>query len=698
MPNPEINVKIGAETDFASFARAQKEIDDQLKVQRQQAASSLGLQENDPFLQRAQQAWIRAQRERVTEAQRTATEQIKIEQKLADEKAKLRRQEDEDIAKHNRLRSQRNIEWEQDEERMHISRQDRLRSLLGRTVRDVAGTVGGYQYYRGLRAIQGGSNFGSALAGGEEGSLAGGALGGIATGGIMLGLSVAAAGLSAAFNMLKQTGMEVAGALAQIAGAKGLQGLLVGAASQEHAAGLLAANSNMSRSQAVTLMRSMSKRSEFGDDEVGQLLTAVLEKGGGQALNRLSVNGQPTKTSDFLTQMASITTGGVGAVGAAFGDLSKMFPDESSGQLRDKMMQLWALGKETGMQYAENPDMLDRLKAAGEQFGTGFTGQAALAAKLSQAMGGKSRQAVTQLIKLEEASGGNLASSILASGGVGGTPQAALFQQFGQENPGIKASQAAIDQWIRKIEQATDAADQVAQALDKVQGGVDYQLKNAWNQVNEELQPALLSVLKELVQSGAIKQIADAFISHKQDIADGVRDLARALPVLAQAAMTALHMFVPMINKAADFLFPNAMQEAEVAKLKLETGRSDISVFGHPLTADERKELENKVRIGATVQAARNLQFEDTNAPVAAPGTNIPDKPMNSGEPDSSARSIHAQASQHIIDQTQWIKTSAEYNKIIRDYQDTQVKQNAEMLVIMRNLASNNASSTSKNK
>ena len=181
------------------------------------------------------------------------------------------------------------------------------------------------------------------------------------------------------------------------------------------------------------------------------------------------------------------------------------------------------------------------------------------------------------------------------------------------------------------------------------------------------------------------------FKLHKDDIINGVRDIAKALPSLAAAFLAAIGLIVPALSKLADWIFPDAEEQGNRAQRELDRGTKIIHSSGHvgpgsnvdtetPLTEQEKTDLQSKVARGAAIKSLHDAQ----NAGLSSQDIPIPNPPADyttSGEKPLGqvAQQKHLQVATQHLDVLQIIQRGIEQQNTILG----QIKTNTGKPIIL---------------
>lgn len=520
---------------------------------------------------------------------------------------------------------------------------------------------------------------GAAAEGAEAGAVAAeaGAMAGLtaATAGAALaigGLMVASKLVEVGFKAVAQTAQQVVGAIGQIGGARNLQEMLVEGASTERLSANIAGNvtEKLSTSDVMLRINAMSGKTEFNPQQIGAMFEAYVAKTG--TMSPLTNLGM------FAPNFATVSKMGPGETGNFLGQLTAQFGLVGD-QLKQAALMLWQAGRAGTVELKDTSSVSEALgfarKAGAGNLMQGIATEMGAIQLTHAGLGGSNpAEAVTALKRFQEelenpkkqwtiqsALGGG---PIMAQG-PGGMPvyrnlkdtiaRASLyelehpgglkglgFEERGTRvprgigeytathTPGFQQATHAdklkmIADTLEKFSDSKVVLDEFDGALKKAEETVDYQFKQAFNQVSVELEGVFLPVLKELAP--ALKDLANRVTEHKNEIGDAFRSFVTGLLMVVEILPSMAEAVGGLIQWALSFI-PNAgehitnLQGDIVSKRKLqETQKQHPGFFAPGAVEKTEKDIEEdkrQIRVWESIQKVQNINFEQAKKDAAA--------------------------------------------------------------------------------
>ena len=454
----------------------------------------------------------------------------------------------------------------------------------------------------GLRAYGMLGSGGGGAAAGDAASTGLTSLGLSATGvGVALaGLIVTAKLVEVGFNAVAKTASDVVGAIAQIGGARGLQGMIVESATSERMAADIAANS-ADRAEAkdvLSVLKNISNNTEFSKEDIGTMARSFLGKRGSF--------GEFKELGDFTANLASVGTLTPQQAGAIVGQLRVQFPEMSMEDTKEAAMSLWSGGKKGAVELKDTESITQVLgfaRAVSRDLLAGLNLEMGMTQLAQRFTGGQSSaQAVTGVRRVQEQMllpssehkaaqmRGFFGQDYLAHDEMGravlrDAPRDMAKLAYGAfsgqkslegvfETRGLKAIRGwvegdvaqkfagksekervdILEETFRKMEESGSHLEEFNGALHVVQDTAEYQLKHSFNELANELEDAFLPIVKnDLVP--AIKNLSQYLISHKEDFGEvlksmivGSKDVVAALRPLATIVIDVAKVFAKIFQ------------------------------------------------------------------------------------------------------------------------------------------------------
>jgi len=457
----EVKVKIGAEINEDTFARARAKLEAELELIK--ASKKFADEENledkhaKRFLQQAireQEVLKRIEDKKVYDYQRTQELNLQAFQKRIMREAQLEKQ-------------------------YEANKQARLASARENITEQSAGMFGGY---RGLRAIRMYDNAKEAAE--TAGTSTIGEL--ISAAGPIALLGASMYGLVKVFEAVRQYGTEASDALHELGGTKDLHGQIVQWAQNETTAGRVAAISTFSPGRVSEMMSDVRNNYGIKPEDVNTLFGTYAKSSGGK------LTGMPLNTIAKAVQ----ATGDVEGVANFAGKLKNDYPTMSEGALSNLIAQAFAAQKE-GVDTFRDANILDRLRPGG----LGLGRQLALFSAVKRGTGGNNRMAETELLKYEQAHNYDISSMAEEAAGTtniktapGAIHEAARGAGFGESVSGIKKflesiddSSAAVQILNKAFDDTTTSQTTLTLATNQAAETTQAQVKPALDELNKAI-------------------------------------------------------------------------------------------------------------------------------------------------------------------------------------------------------------------
>jgi hypothetical protein len=451
-----------------------------------------------------------------------------------------------------------------------------------------------------LMRMSGIAGIGTEMVGGlSTGALAGlGAGAAVGLAGLVVASKLVTVGFEVLTSAVSSTAGAFMGAIAEIGGARNLQGMIVESATAERLSAGIAGNvtENVSTRQVLDAVNDLSKNSEFKPEETAAMLRAYVGKTGNVT--------EGINMGKFMTDLASGANISPAQVGSLMGQIRVQFPEMDQMHLQQSAMNLWAGGKAGSVELKDTESITQALGFAHKV----SPGDPLRGINLEQGMvqlahrftGGQSADdAVTAVRRMQEEmihlttdsdkygqlsgvlGGGFLTKTPtgeqvfknapntfakLALASYEGTLPHNLMEERGQKAlSGITGSLAAefkpgmseaekvgiIENTFKKLEETGMTIDQFDGQVKKAKDTVDYQFKQVFNELSISLEGGLLQTLKVL--SPYIREFAKMIAEKKDDIFDAAKAIALAfldmIPVIAIVASALTNLGAGIVDK-----------------------------------------------------------------------------------------------------------------------------------------------------
>lgn len=454
-------------------------------------------------------------------------------------------------------------------------------------------------FYRTGHLLRAGNQLGiGANAEGASGSIAelGVAAAGVA---VALGAVVVAAKLiEVGFGAISKSATELVGAIAQIGGARGLQGMLVEAAESEAMASRIAANlaTGVTTKMVLDVVQGISKNTEWNPGQAGDIFRGFASKRGGM------IGFEEFKEmGPFIADLASVMKDFMkpGDVGQLIGQIRVATADLSTQETMQITKNLWGLGRAGVLELSQSGSVMQALQFARNidpsltkgmnlEFGMmqlaqgsigGETGAKAatyvrrLQEQLLEPVNLKRNAAIQRFLGPDAFRVNDMGEKVftdfpkaLAQLAVaelsGKLPQGILegrsriglrdigvgLEREGVIKEGMTKGQReeAAEIYFRKIENTTMSLEEFKKATDEVKEALSYQLSKAFNEMSIELEIALLPVLKEMVP--VVDAFSKTITAKKDDIALFFGHLVNWVALLADNLPRVLDAFMELLE------------------------------------------------------------------------------------------------------------------------------------------------------
>lgn len=453
----EVKVKIGAEIDEETFARAKARL--QAELEFNQSASKFASENDIPENQ----------------SRRVLKQAIK-EQEIAT-KAFNRTQELNLQAYQRRI-----IKEDQLDRQRELIKQSRIASARENITEQSAGMFGGY---RGLRAIRMFDNAKEAAQ--NAGTSVIGEL--VSSAGPIALLSASMFSLVKVFQAMRQYGTEASRALHELGGAKNLHGQIVQWAENENTAGRVAAISTFSPARVSEMMSDVRNNYGIPPEAVNELFGIYAKASGGK------LTGMPLNTIAKAVQ----ATGDVEGVANFSGKLKNDYPTMSEGALSNLIAQAFAAQKE-GVDTFQDANILDRLRPGG----LGLGRQLSLFSAVKRGTGANNKMAETELLKYEQSHNYDISGMAQEAAGTTNIKTAPGAIHEAARQAGFEENVSGIKKFLESIDDSSAAVQILNKAFDNTTTS-QTTLTLATNQAAEttaaQVKPALDEMNKAILEN-----------------------------------------------------------------------------------------------------------------------------------------------------------------------------------------------------
>ncbi len=495
---------------------------------------------------------------------------------------------------------------------------------------------------------------------------------GVALGGLMVASKLVEAG----FGALSDAAMTVVGAIAQIGGARGLQSMLVEAAGSERMSADIAANSadKISQADVMQVLTTISSNTEYSKDQMGEMARAFVGKRGNF--------GEFKELSQFTADLASVATLKPDEAGAIMGQLRVQFPELSLNQTKEAAANLWSLGKQGAVELKDTQSITQALgfaRAVSPDALAGMGLEMGMVQAAQRFTGGQSAdEAVTgvrrlqeQLLSDETSKKGRALHQLLNENGqdylthdetgravIRNAPRTFAKIALGafEDRPGMSeaiesrsakalrgfvsgdvANQfvgadgkqksesdkiAILEDVFKKMENTGSHLEEFNGALKIVKDTAEYQLKQQFNLLANEMEEKLLPVFKEMIP--VIRTMVQQFIDNKDNMVTGFIELVSWIKVTAevfpQVVMAAIGLFnaFSVIAKGIISIIPRAAL-SDVGKTIYDTLDSV-----NPINPEDITKHRKQIKDGIDKDLSSNKELSDIQAKNRATGNTDP--------------------------------------------------------------------------
>lgn len=577
--------------------------------------------------QKITQATAREEEKRTKEYERSVERKAKLDSKQAD----------------NYLRQQARITAET--ERSHAKQQAVYERLFAQApqkpgIRVGLGAMGHFAGAMGLynigHVMRG---MGMMGIGSELGMGAGAGIGGALL--AVKGLELAASAVAFAF---RNTAGALISASGTIGNARNLEGMIVETASAERMASHIASNvtDRTTKAMVLNLINKTSAASEFTPNEIAEGFSAYKAKTG--------KFGPLNQLAGFMTNMSTVSGMGMGETGSMMGQITAEFPElaKDPEKLKQVMMNLWGLGRSGAIEIGSAESITQALGFAGKS-GLGIEKGLNLEMGITQLAqrftGGQSaNQAVTGVRRLQEtlllshgshkegalkallgnnyltkdATGQNVfrdetdSLARLALASYKGKLPTTMIEERGQKAlMGITSSFSSqftkgmsdnemlgvIKKIFKGLEEATITVDEFDGALKENKDTIQFQMKQAYNELSVTLETALLPVLRDQVVP-MIKHFAEEL--QKPEVQKGLQDIFSRIVVAGNNVINIFPYLAKTLISFTDFLgavipgFKSPRQKLSEAEEAIRGDNETFAKTGHHDLVDWKLAEYNK--------------------------------------------------------------------------------------------------------
>jgi hypothetical protein len=503
---------------------------------------------------------------------------------------------------------------------------------------------------------------GSNMAGPEAAEALGAAMTGVGAG--LVALLVTVKLVSAAFDAVGKTAMEFVGAIAQIGGAKGLQSMIVESATSERLSANIAANAadKVSQKTVEDVLQKISSSSEFTKEEASTMARSFLGKRGSFS--------EFEQLQDFIPNLASVATLSPEQAGSVVGQLRVQFPELSIDKTKEAAMSLWSAGKAGAVELKDTQSITQALgfaRAVSPNVLAGLNLEMGMVQLAQRYTGGQSAaEAVTGVRRLQEqllsdptSRKGRAIQSILGAdylthdesgrAVLRNAPESMARVALGafEDKPGysqafearsMKAIRGFVagdvaDQFVgkseqekvdiltnvfRKMEETGSHLEEFNGALTVVKDTAEYQLKQAFNQLANELESEIIKVLPQL--TAAAKGFVHWMVENKDLMGAAMKDFISAiikageiLPALGTIILYVVQVMAQAMKVLAD------INDITFGDSKM-FDRSVIDSVLNYDPAEEKKKADAQAQAILTGVKVGNVAVTTLHRPEAAEG------------------------------------------------------------------------------
>lgn len=440
--------------------------------------------------------------------------------------------------------------------------------------------------------------------------------------GALAAIYVASKLVEVGFQAVEKTAMEFVGAITQIGGARGLQGMLVESSNAERQAANIAVNAGdqVSKAEVLQVMRSISNKSEFDKKDVGEMARSFIAKRGSFS--------EFKQLGAFGADLASVSGLSPSQSGAAIGQLRTQFPELTMADTKQAIMKLWGMGKEGAVELKDSTRMTQSLGFArsvspnilaglglemgmvqlaqrftgGQSADQSVTGIRRLQEQLLSDPTSKKGQALQHLLGSDYLSHDETGRAVLTNApntmarialgtfenrpgmseafesrsmkAIRGFVSGDMANQFVGKTE--KEKVGILEEMFKKMEDSSSHLEQFNGALEVVKDTVDYKLKQAFNQLANELEEELMKVWPDIAK--AVTGFTRYLIAHKEDFGTAVKDFVTGMIMIVKA--------LPILGEAVVWL------AKVLAQIVLSIGGMAEKYFGQKMPPSMRKSLE----------------------------------------------------------------------------------------------------------
>jgi mevalonate kinase len=390
-------------------------------------------------------------------------------------------------------------------------------------------------------------------------------------------------GLDVVTGALKQAASEMVAGVMQIGGGFSISGSLVKSASLQSMATRISVNAATpaERMPTAEILDWAMSSSRTGEHSAEQYMSGMSTY---QALT--GRNKEFKNMSGFIGKMATVSGSSFEEMAKSMGQTRLQFGEFSPQQMQELMLKQWQAGKEGSIEIG-NAGQMARVTAGARQLAGGPTVENFMtqigAVQIARRSVASPEEAVTAYERFQSFAAANSAK-IVAAGGhavMTQTPEGEKFKDMAQTmvdaakilkqpggfakatslygREGIRMAQAVSNvigegktdeqalKIIRDLLKVSASAEDLDKAFVEMQGTVQYQLKQAFNELTMEVGEGLLGVLKE----------------NMPQIKGMLKDLIKSLPALMQEFMSLLNI-LPIVGEVFFALTPAVIAASKV--------------------------------------------------------------------------------------------------------------------------------------